>query len=88
MISVYGAGVGFWYEVLRTFERNGHQEAGHYRSDIVRNCTCYPKPFVKTSYAQSLFIIQEVSDVTDSVTSDTFFCAYSTKIGHYFCEVV
>ena len=45
--SVYGAGAGFWHEVLRTFERNGHQEAGHYRSDIVRNCTCYPKPLLK-----------------------------------------
>ena len=45
--SVYGAGAGFWHEMLRTLERNGHQEAGHYRADIVRNCTCYPKPLLK-----------------------------------------
>ena len=34
-------------EMLRIFERNGHQEAGHYRADIVRYCTCYPKPLLK-----------------------------------------
>ena len=37
----------FWHEMLRIFERNGHQEAGHYRADIVRYCTCYPKPLLK-----------------------------------------
>ena len=45
--SVYGAGAGFWHEMLRTLERNGHQEAGHYRADIVRYWTCYPKPLLK-----------------------------------------
>ena len=55
------------------------KEAGHYRADIVRYCTCLSKTFVKIFYAQSLFIIQEVSVVTDSVTPTSFFVHVQPK---------